>query len=205
MPETSHVTGLILAGGRASRFQCQGSPIIDKGLLVLDGLPLVEHVQRYMKGRVGQVWVSANRNLDNYGLYGRVVTDDVLYGHDAGPLAGVASAMSQLSSDWLFTLPVDTPFVPSDLLSCLMAATAQGARLASARTSSRQFPLCMLVHRSVTGALQAYLAGGQRRVMSWQQQVGGVEVCFEDNGRDFFNINTPNALQQAQLGNYDSQ
>ena len=55
------VTGVILAGGKASRMGGQ-----DKGLLVLKGKPLWEYVAHAMAPQVGHIVISANRNLESY-------------------------------------------------------------------------------------------------------------------------------------------
>lgn len=202
MVERHHITGLILAGGRSSRF---GSPdfateVIDKGLAVLDGQPLVAHVQRYMVERVGPLWISANRHSSDYRRYGQVVPDDPVYGTYAGPLAGVATALKRVQTPWLLTLPVDTPCLPDDLVTRLADRAAQGVLLVSATTEHGAFPLCMLVHRTLAMSLHNALLAGQRKVKAWQADVGGVEVQFDAQGVTFFNINTVHDLNTVQCG-----
>jgi molybdopterin-guanine dinucleotide biosynthesis protein A len=71
-PGAHAVTGLILAGGRGRRL---GG--IDKGLLDLNGEPLVQRVAQRLAGQVGRPLLSANRNLDRYRALGFApLTDD---------------------------------------------------------------------------------------------------------------------------------
>lgn len=200
-PIRANITGLILAGGQASRFQRAGEPWADKGLALLKGRPLASYVHEYLAPRVSQVWVSANRNAEAYAAYGNVVADDPVYGADAGPLAGVASALAGVQTPWMLVLPADTPCVPAHLADRLAdTATRHAVPLVSARTPSQSFPLCMLVHRSLAASLHAYLLGGDRKVRLWQQQVGAHEVCFDAHEHEFLNINTPESLAQADPG-----
>ena len=198
MVDPGQITGLILAGGQSSRMQQGQLQPVDKGLLLLHGHPLVAWVQQYLAGRVGTVWVSANRSIDAFSPYGEVMTDDPIYGESAGPLAGVASALERLRTPWLLTLPVDTPILPDELLPQLLCAAQDGGKLVSAVTDQGSYPLCMLVHRDMAASLHAYLFSGQRKVKAWQALAGGTEVHFSAQGEAFFNINTPADLQQLQ-------
>jgi molybdopterin-guanine dinucleotide biosynthesis protein A len=65
------LTGLILAGGQGSRM---GG--VDKGLQVLHGRPLVEHVIERLSPQVATIAVSANRHLERYRRYGLAVFSD---------------------------------------------------------------------------------------------------------------------------------
>jgi hypothetical protein len=62
---TPSITGLLLAGGRATRMD--GA---DKGLQLLDGTPLALHVLRRLAGQVDEMVISANRNADRYAELG---------------------------------------------------------------------------------------------------------------------------------------
>ncbi|MFW7340393.1 molybdenum cofactor guanylyltransferase MobA [Pollutimonas sp. H1-120] len=196
----SQITGLILAGGRARRMQQEDSLDVDKGLLGLDGAPLVAHAQRYLAPQVSSVLVSANRHLEDYADYGRVVSDDPRLGIDLGPLAGVASALAATSTPWLAVMPVDVLNLPADMVARLAgAADEAGALAAYAGTvgPDRVHPLCMLVHASLAGSLRDYLGGGDRKVQLWQQMHAAVPVCFDGGHGAFFNINTPQDLRLA--------
>ena len=69
----NEITALILAGGRGLRMD--GA---DKGLLVLSGRPLVEHVQQKLLPQVSTLFISANRNAEQYQPYcERVIKDEM--------------------------------------------------------------------------------------------------------------------------------
>ena len=185
------IDGVILAGGQSRRMQVAAAGTVDKGLLMLNDRPLVQWVADYMQPFVNTLYVSANRHLDIYARYGPCVPDDAVFGGDAGPLAGVASAMARSRRPWLFVLPVDVPIVPKDLFPRLLAAVSDGAPLAYARAGRGAHPLCMLVRTDLQSDLRAYLLAEGRKVLDWHRRHGAVAVDFGDDAWLFRNINTP--------------
>ena len=189
--------GLVLAGGQARRMQpVYGAPV-DKGLLMLDGQPLVARARAYLAPHVQRVYISTNRNAPLYAAYGEPVPDEAdLY--DAGPLAGVASGLARCRADWLLVLPVDVVLLPPDLPHRLaQAASAGDTRLAHAVAGGRTQPLCMLLHKSLQADLQAWLRSGERKVSFWQRRHEPAQVVFEGPEPWFFNVNSPEDLAQA--------
>ena len=93
-----NITGVVLAGGKASRMGGQ-----DKGLVTLHGKPLWQHVADRLQPQVSTVAISANRNIPVYQASGFPVYLDT-FADFPGPLAGMASVMS---SKLIFTtLPI---------------------------------------------------------------------------------------------------
>ncbi|RTZ40693.1 molybdenum cofactor guanylyltransferase [Candidimonas sp. SYP-B2681] len=193
------LTGLVLAGGLGRRMQgSTNAPVVEKGLLDLNGIPLVAHAQRFLAPHVAQVLISANRCLDAYAEYGATVPDDEALGGYSGPLAGIATALNRIDTPWLAVIPVDVPLPPAELIPRLISAVESGgAHLAYARTAERVHPLCMLVHQRLLQSLYDFLLAGERKVQVWQQLNGAVPVWFEDSEDAFFNVNTPEDLIRA--------
>ena len=102
--QNSSVTGVILAGGRATRMGGQ-----DKGLIELSGRPMVEYIIDILRPQVKDLLINANRHMEEYAKLGRcpVFRDDVE--GFAGPLAGMASALQRTQSDYLLTVPCAHP------------------------------------------------------------------------------------------------
>lgn len=198
-PLRSLVTGLILAGGRGARM---GG--VDKGLVVFDGLPLVEHVLQRLRPQVDDVLISANRNLERYARLGlRVVRDadptSPAEPHDAarevryyGPLVGMLAGLRVVKTPWLACVPCDAPRLPRDLVKRLAAQIElvnPNARAAVAATGDRWQPVFCLLHKDLAAGLHAALAHGQYKAQSWLEAIGAVSVEFADPS-GFANCNT---------------
>ncbi|MCC2594836.1 molybdenum cofactor guanylyltransferase [Pusillimonas sp. MFBS29] len=200
MIASDSVTGLILAGGQARRMQMvaeHAGTVIDKGMLDLQGEPLVRHAQRFLAPHVQNMLISANRNEAAYGAYGNVIKDDPLLGSALGPLAGIERALALAPTPWLLVLPVDVVNLPSDLVPRLLRVVdEQAAPIAYARTEQRVHPLCMALHVRLADSLRRYLMDGDRKVQLWQNRHHTVPVLFEGDEL-FFNVNTPEDLSYA--------
>ena len=196
--DRSEVTGIVLAGGLGRRMSADGQGI-DKGLQPFRGRPMALHAIERLAPQVLTLLVNANRNLERYREFGWPVVSDAVEGF-AGPLAGLHAGMRVARTRYVVTVPCDSPFLPSDLVARLSAALASkpGARLAVARTGARAHPVFALLERALLEDLEAYLAGGRRRIDAWQDPLGAVEVDFGDEAA-FRNINTPQELREQEL------
>ena len=186
------VTGIVLAGGQGRRM---GG--VDKGLVPFRGAPMVAAVIGRLAPQVGAIVVNANQNPDAYEALGhRVVPDSV--GGFAGPLAGLHAGLAAASTPWVVTVPCDSPFLPSDLVARLAGGILEAnAQLAVARTFDQPHPVFALVRRDVQPHLEAFLAGGGRKIDAWYATLAVVEVAFDDEADAFRNINTRDELAAA--------
>lgn len=187
------ISGLVLAGGLARRM---GG--LDKGLVMLAGKPLIEHVLQGLEPQVGPVLVNANRNLDQYARYGYPVVSDTLEGY-LGPLAGALSALRVISTEFLLTVPCDSPLVAPDLARCMYRAlTSQRADLAVAHDGQRQQPVFLLLRRGLAADLQAYLAAGERKIDRWFARHRLAEADLSHRPDSFINVNEPEERQRLE-------
>ncbi|TCB97086.1 molybdenum cofactor guanylyltransferase MobA [Kosakonia quasisacchari] len=192
MTDSSAVTGVVLAGGKASRMGGK-----DKGLQELNGKPLWQYVAERLAPQVTSLVISANRNLEIYRASGLPVLTDTLDDFP-GPLAGIISVMQQSDGEWFLFCPCDTPRIPTDLVARLQKNRQHNAPAVWVNDGERDHPAIALVHRSVLPFLQNYLAGGERRVMVFMRQMGGHAVDFSDAKSAFVNVNTPEDLAHWQ-------
>ena len=188
MPAAKGVAAVILAGGQGQRM---GGA--DKGLIEYQGRPLIEWVLAALTPQVGEILISANRNLDTYAAYGHHVLPDTLPDFP-GPLAGVLTALQAVDADWLLVVSCDTPHLPADLASHLLGAARQeNLPLAVAADEARVHHSCFIVRTDQRDNLAAYLARGERAVRHWQAGLASTSVRFD--AACFANINQPRDLQ----------
>ncbi|MBK4715403.1 molybdopterin-guanine dinucleotide biosynthesis protein B [Enterobacterales bacterium BIT-L3] len=190
MTKLMPVCGVILAGGRATRMGGR-----DKGLLMLNGQPLWKHIYHLLAPQVGQMAISANRNLDAYKYNDIPVIPDNLADFP-GPLAGMLSIMQAINSEWFLFCPCDTPKIPENIAELLWQARGNSPAV-WVNDGERDHPTIALVHRQLIPALEKYLAKGERRVMVFLRQHGGKPWTVNDPN-SFVNVNTPDDLQRWQ-------
>jgi molybdopterin-guanine dinucleotide biosynthesis protein A len=186
------VTGLILAGGQGRRMGT-----VDKGLVPLDGQPMVRHVLDRLAPQVDEILINANQHLDEYAALGHRVIPDAIGGF-AGPLAGLHVGLGQATYPLVATVPCDSPFLPPDLVARLHAALdTRDADLAVARTFEQPHPVFALVRTRVLPHLTRFLEGGGRKIDAWYATLATIEVAFDDEADAFRNINTVDELSAA--------
>jgi molybdopterin-guanine dinucleotide biosynthesis protein A len=183
------ITGIVLAGGQGRRM---GG--VDKGLQLLRGRPMVEWVLERLRPQVGEIVINANQNRSAYEKFGyRVVADDIT--GFAGPLAGLHAGMKAASHPLVVTVPCDSPFLPEDLVSRL-SKNLQKHDLAVAKTGDQPHPVFSMMKRDLVDNLEAFLAGGGRKIDAWYGALKFVEVPFDDEADAFRNINTREELER---------
>jgi molybdopterin-guanine dinucleotide biosynthesis protein A len=188
------ITGIILAGGQGRRM---GG--VDKGLQLLRGKPMVQHVLERFAPQVDEVLINANQNLDQYAAFGHVVIPDDIGGY-AGPLAGLHRGLSSATHELVATVPCDSPFLPLDLITRLHEAlTREHAELAVAKTGEQAHPVFCLTRKSVLASLTSFLESGRRKIDAWYATLKFVEVRFDDEVAAFSNINTADELRDLQI------
>jgi len=186
--EQSKISAVILAGGRARRM---GGA--DKGLLLLNGRPLIAWVLERIAPQVDELFISANRNLDQYHLFGHPVLPDTAPDFQ-GPLAGLLRAMTEAAHPLILSVPCDTPFLPDDLVERLTVALEEsGADIAIPVCGGQVHRAVCLCRHSLLPGLETFLAQNGRRVGEWQSMLRRVEVPFDDE-LSFLNLNTPDEL-----------
>ncbi len=196
MIDKSDITGLILAGGRGSRM---GG--VDKGLQNFHGMPMALHALLRLGPQVGEMLINANRNLAAYESMGVPVWPDST-GDFAGPLAGVAAGLEHCKTDFLVTVPCDSPLFPLDMVERLAQALSDAdADIAVVATREagtlHTQPVFCLLKATLLTSLNRYLHSGQGKISTWIEQHAFVAVPFDD-ARAFAGANTTTELSQLQ-------
>ena len=197
-PTKDNTNGLILAGGRSTRFYNQ-----DKAFLSYKNTTLVEHAIEQLREQTSSIKVSANRHLEFYKERNIDYIEDKIEGY-AGPLAGVHAALADSNQPWLACIACDTPCFPNDYVARLSKAAAKNDSLiAVARSQDRLQNISMLIHQSLFDSLDKYLNAGERKVQLWLETLKPSIVDFNEPSHAFFNVNTPEQLQQLEKLNCD--
>lgn len=192
-----HITGLILAGGRAQRM---GG--IDKGLIPFLGKPLIASAISRLQNQVGSILINANRNITKYASYGYPVILDETPDF-SGPLAGFSVGLKTCKTPYLLTSPCDSPLLPLDL-GVLLAAEMERGDFQLVYASSKESdgkvwaqPVFCLMRADLLDTLKLFLEKGNLKIDHWFKELHSSTVIFE-NANAFANINTPEELKTLE-------
>ncbi|MFQ6086379.1 MAG: molybdenum cofactor guanylyltransferase, partial [Candidatus Bathyarchaeia archaeon] len=116
---------VVLAGGKAERFQTRGERWRDKALAEFHGKPLLVHVTKRVREAVGKILVIVN-TTERKAMYRDVFFDhqvegveiyvDEKMGRCEGPLLGMATGMKYADARFCLVLPCDTPLLKYDVI-----------------------------------------------------------------------------------------
>ena len=187
------ISVIILSGGRATRMNG-----VDKGLVLLQNKPLIQHVIERLSPQVDEILINANREIAQYEAFGLKVLQDENQDF-AGPLAGILLGLKHAKHDLVLSVPCDSPILPLDLVERLHNNMLENRMdIAVASNDGNTHPVFCLMKKSVLPSLIAFLDAGERKVSAWQKSQKYVEVDFSDCSEAFVNLNTPQDLADLE-------
>ena len=105
-----HATGIILAGGKSSRM---GE---DKGLVLLNGKPMIQYVIEALKEVVSEISIISNN--ESYHKFGTPVYSDII--KEKGPVGGIYTGLYHSTTELNFCISCDVPMISSDFIFWLL-------------------------------------------------------------------------------------
>lgn len=180
---------VILAGGQASRMGGK-----DKGLVELNGSPLIQYVIDKLSQQNVSITINANRNLDSYQAFAPVVSDS--FPDYPGPLGGIHAGLKNATTDWVGFVPCDSPQISDDLVQRFCAAVKEDSDILVAHDGEFKQPVFTLFHKRVLPKLEAFLERGDRKIILLYKECVTEYVDFSDAPNCFVNLNTPEELTQ---------
>lgn len=194
---TAACTGVILAGGAASRYG--GRP---KGLVSVGGKRVIDRVAAALSATTDELLLIANDPAACDWLPGVRTERDARPG--LGSLGGIHAALWHAASP-VVLVAWDMPFVPPGLLSALRDRATDSDVVVPASDSRRGVePLCAYYAPACLTPIERRLDANDLRVVSFYDDVRVArlepdEVArFGDPARLFHNINTPLDLELAE-------
>jgi molybdopterin-guanine dinucleotide biosynthesis protein A len=196
----SPVTGVILAGGLASRYG--GAP---KGLERVAGERIMDRVAAALAATTDSLLLVANDAAAATWLPGVRCVPDVLAG--LGTLGGIHAALAHAGGGPAIVVAWDMPFVPASLLAELRALGESALADAAVPESDSKRglePACAYYTAACLAPIEARLAAGDRRVVAFYDDVRVARLDAErvarhgDPSQLFLNVNTPDDLARAE-------
>ena len=188
--------GVILAGGRSIRM---GG--VNKALLKLNGISLVQHVITRLHPQVSSLVLSVEQTIPELESLGLEQVEDLRPGSH-GPLGGLLAAMERTdqSTGQVLLCPCDAPLLPPDLgarLAERMAMTKSA--VCAVRYEGRVQPTFSLWNCGVLPELRrAVLDDDEGGFMAFFERVHLATLDWPaEPVSPFFNVNTPGDLESA--------
>jgi len=184
--------GVILAGGEARRLGGGGKAFVN-----VSGVPLVRHIINNFKGQVNNLAINS-RDKNKFLDFGLPILDDTIKEEGgSGPLAGISSAIKWAKTldnkinNYVVTVPVDTPFLPLDLVKRMsMELSINNADVIMASSNNNIYPVIALWSLDLDIYLDKALYEGIRKIDAFTNlyNVSIVDWSYSSIN-PFFNIN----------------
>ena len=193
-----NILGVILAGGRSSRF---GS---NKSLSKLANSKLIEHIINKIDIYFSEILLISNdKNLKIENQKIKII-EDYIKGY-LGPLAGVLSAIKYANSfknkyKWIITFPCDTPFFDKLIIEKMIEKTiSTKEKIYLVKDKNQRHNIFGLWNTSLEKILEEDLNNNFRKVDLWTDKIGCnfIEKDIQ-NENEFLNINTKKDLELAE-------
>ncbi len=178
------VTGIILAGGKSSRM---GQ---DKGLMLLNEKPMIQHVIDVLKPITNQIIIIANSK--QYQQFGYPVYEDEV--KDKGPVGGIYTGLNNSSNLTNIIVSCDTPHISSKLLTYLLTQSLE-YEVTIPVFNNKVHPLIGVYKTNILPVFKESLNQNQLKLMLVNQLLNTNIVLINENEFDannFKNYNSPN-------------
>ena len=175
---------VIIAGGKSSRM---GQP---KGLLEYEGFSFIQHIISNTSVFDRQ-YISANSDIYN-NLGCEIITDNY---KDTGPVGALQATIARSSSEYVFFIPCDMPFISEETVYHLYSKIEKGTDAAVFTADGRVFPTVGIYRKTALPAIEQQIQCKNYRLMNLLEKLNTVFVQ-RPFPEQFCNINTPKDYEE---------
>ncbi|MCF7560174.1 molybdenum cofactor guanylyltransferase [Sabulilitoribacter multivorans] len=154
MLDKNNITGIILAGGKSSRMGT------DKGFLILKNKPFVQYSIDALSPLVSKIIIVSNNPDYDVFMIDRI--EDVI--KNAGPVAGIYSALEASSTEYNLILSCDIPLITSEILQELIDFADDTHDIIQMESDGKSMPLIALYKKQVAKTFYSLLQQDERRL-----------------------------------------
>ena len=194
----NNILGIILAGGKSSRF---GE---DKSIAKLGDKTLLDHTINKIENEFTEILVISNNKEFNFKNNKIHIVEDCIEGQ-LGPLVGILTAMKWVRKNnknykWIASFPCDTPFFDIKLISELKIKVKETSKkLIFLNSNKKRHNIFGLWSVDLIEALEEDIKNGLRKVELWADKIGCENININEEKFDrFLNINTKKDLEKAK-------
>ena len=194
----NNILGIILAGGKSSRF---GE---DKSTTKLGNKTLLDHTISKLENEFSEILIiSNNKELKSKNNKTHIL-EDCIEGQ-LGPLVGILTAMkwvikNQKNYKWIASFPCDTPFFDIRIISELKIKIKKTTKkLIFLNSNNRRHNIFGLWSIDLIEILEKDIKENFRKVELWADKIGYEKININEGKFDrFLNINTKKDLEKAK-------
>jgi molybdopterin-guanine dinucleotide biosynthesis protein A len=194
----NNILGVVLAGGKSSRF---GE---DKNHIKLGNKTLLEHVLYKINNKFPETLIVSNRPLKIQITKKITIIEDCF--ENLGPLVGVLSSMKWIKENkktfkWIATFPSDTPFFETSIIEeYKKKITTNESSLYFVKSNNKRHNIFGLWSIDLLQTLENDIVKNNfRKVEDWANKIGVKTINVEIKEFDpFFNINTKEDFEIAK-------
>ena len=194
----NNILGIILAGGKSSRF---GE---DKSTAKLGNKTLLDHTVSKIENEFNEILVISNNKDFNFKNNKIHLVEDCIEGQ-LGPLVGILTAMKWVIKNkknykWIASFPCDTPFFDIKLISELKIKVKETSKkLIFLNSNKKRHNIFGLWSLDLIEILEKDIKNSFRKVELWADKVGYENININEEKFDkFLNINTKKDLEKAK-------
>ena len=194
----NNILGIILAGGKSSRF---GE---DKSTAKLGNKTLLDHTVSKIENEFNEILVISNNKDFNFKNNKIHLEEDCIEGQ-LGPLVGILTAMKWITKNkknykWIASFPCDTPFFDIKLISELKIKVKETSKkLIFLNSNKKRHNIFGLWSMDLIEILEKDIKNSFRKVELWADKVGYENININEEKFDrFLNINTKKDLEKAK-------
>ena len=194
----NNILGIILAGGKSSRF---GE---DKSTVKLGNKTLLDHTVNKIENEFNEILVISNNKELNFKNKKIQVIEDCIEGQ-LGPLVGILTAMKWVKENkkdyrWVASFPCDTPFFDINLTNKLKLKTNNTSKkLIFLNSKKKRHNIFGAWSIDLIEILENVLKKNFRKVEIWADKIGYESININIEKFDkFLNINTKKDFEKAK-------
>ena len=194
----NNILGIILAGGKSSRF---GE---DKSIAKLGDKTLLDHTINKIENEFTEILLISNNKEFNFKNNKIHVVEDCIEGQ-LGPLVGILTAMkwviiNKKNYKWIASFPCDTPFFDIKLISELKIKIKETSKkLIFLNSNKKRHNIFGLWSMDLIEILEKDIKNSFRKVELWADKIGYENININEEKFDrFLNINTKKDLEKAK-------
>ena len=196
----THLTGIILAGGRSRRLGR------DKAVQSVGGVRIIDRVITRLSGVAESLTVVVDREERVGELEINEKVDFIVDRYpDSGSLGGLYSGLQASTTTWSLVVACDMPFISDSLVQYMRSKLETGTPdVVIPNFQGRLQTTHALYRNTCLGHIEERL---KQRSLRMDGYFSDVEICtlqeedflsIEGSKESFFNVNTPTDLQMAQ-------